>query len=206
MEDYDIGYPDETSTYFPIYARDIDYHVRMILGTNSLTFKGKLENFASDEHLGPDKINFKEYDKNGTDFSCYYLKRHCGRGWFENPEEERFADTPYSYLLCEQGSSFAICGIEPRPGAIMVKQIQGFKNYNVFWNNLRYGDLFLDFLEKDFEGTGVRELWVLPFSRNQWGEVRKNFQNTKKRQYDKPAERQGFEFDEKRGIWVKELK
>jgi len=163
-----------------------------------------LESFIKKEEVNLE-IEYSNFTKlKDVDFSKYSIERHFGEGYFLG-NKNRFSDSSYYYLLKEERYPIAICSFEPRPNSMLVKQIQGFKDERVALRKIRYPDLFLNVLYEDFKELDLSELWVLPYKRNFWDLVRANFQNTKKRQYDIPARRQGFEFDEKRGILVKKF-
>ncbi len=203
MAEYDLDYPVETCFWYGNRVQLVEEDVKIILRKDSKKLSEKLNGFVKEEvDLGIDYSNFAKLKK--ADVSDFSIGRHFGEGFLPG-NENRFSDSSYAYVLKEGIHPIAICSFEPRPNSMLVKQIQGFKDEKVALRKIRYSDLFLNVLYEDFKELDISELWVLPYERNYWDPVRVNFQNTKKRQYDIPAKRQGFEFDEKRGIFVKKF-
>lgn len=208
MEIYDLNYPSETSVnyFYDYFLDDFDTrdHVRLISGELKGGIWDKLNEFRNGKVFFEDFIDYNKFAKREGYFSNFFVEKMFSLGYIDS-DKRKYSDSPYVYLLGCENRLGAILGIEPRPNAVFVTQIQGFVGERDVWGNLRYPDLLLDLCYRDFKDSGVFEMWVASYSRNHWKDVRDNFQNTKKRQYDIPAKRQGFVFDGNRGIWVKKL-
>lgn len=199
----DDSYPYETSANYIYDEYDISSHSKIILGKINNDLGDKLKSFQYDNFWDLNSCDFSKYIKNEVDFSDFFIEKTFELGYIGDRAEKKYSDSPYVYLLgCSDGYG-AILGMEPRPGGILVNQIQGFLNGGKIWHNLKYADFLLNFAFNDLRYYGIPEIWVLPYFRNQWKSVRENFQNSKKRQYDIPARREGFLFDEEGGIWRK---
>lgn len=204
MIDNNKGYPEETCSNYCFNFHSAKEHSEMILGEQNEGLVKKLESFGYDNMVCSDLKYLNYYTgKEEKDFSQYMTLRNFGEGYIGDLIEDKFADSVYSYLIgnCEIGIIF---GFEPRPGAVMIKQSQGIKGFRDVWKNFRYTDYGIDLLEEEFKEFEIPEYWLLPARRNDYVCRWSNKElKIKERFYDKAAKRNGFLFDEKRGIWVK---
>ncbi len=137
----------------------------------------------------------------------YWITRGSGEGYLsEDGGEYFYSDSPFYYLLREGKEIGAICGFLPREDGILINQIQGFFGKRDVWGNIRYPDLFIDVCWDMVLRNEIGSLMVLPYFNNKWKDVRENYQNTKRRQYDQPAKRAGFVYDKKKGVYIKNNK
>lgn len=204
MFNNDEGYPKETSYEYIYDLNNIESHSEMILGEKDSNLISKLRSFGYENKVCSNLNYLDYYTGDGVkDFSEYITLRNYGFGFLGDSIENKYADSQYSYLVGTREVG-VIFGFEPRPGAIMITQSQGVKGYGDVWRNFRYTDYCIDLLEEEFKDFNIPELWVLPVKRNhyarKWSERELKI---KERFYDKAAKRNGFSFDEKKGLWVK---
>jgi len=203
MFSYNENYPHETGIEYLYNEGNIEEHPKIILGRKNEQLERKLTDFFIGDIITNSEINFNKFEKRDSNFDGLYVEKMFGKGYLGIGKYDLFSDSPYAYLLRNNEGLGAILSFEPRPNAIMINQIQGQTFQREIWGDLKYPDLLIDICYNDFKDLKIPEIWILPYFRNKWIDVRENFQNTKKRQYDIPAKRQGFNFDDKRGIWVK---
>jgi hypothetical protein len=195
------NYGDETAFW-------ID--AQRILGNKNPLLKNlenKLSSFCSNDFNKLDFSFVKDFLK--EDFSGkipnYFVKKDFGFGWFGDDKVGRtFSDGHYRYLLGSDKKFCTVLSFDCLNDGILIYQIQGFGNLKLL-NPIRPYDLLLNFAEKDLVDSSIKKIYVLPYFRNRWPLVRQNHQNTYKRKYDQVAKRNDYIYDEKKGIYVKEL-
>jgi len=202
---FEKQFPIETSVNYIYEPYEIMDHVEMLSRSDNMNLAKKLNDFKVKEILNNDNLDYQKFSKKQVDFSDFFVEKIFNLGFVGGREKNIYSDSPYVYLLGRGKEYGAILTMAPRPDAMLVSQLQGFKGRENIWHNIRYSDFLLDTSYNDLKGFGISEMWVSPYFRSEYKEVRTNFQNTKKRQYDIPAKRQGFDFDEEKGLWVKKF-
>lgn len=184
---------------------DISDFVEIISLDKSVNLEKGLLKFHYGEIIDKPVSFFEKFKKREVDFRGYWINRGFGPGYLEEmfPSSSKYIDSPFWFVLGRGNDIGAALSFEARPESLLVNQIQGFRDEENVWGPLRYPDLLLDVCWDFIKECDIPELMVLPFSRNKWEDVRKNFQNTKKRQYDQPAKRNGFVYDNEREVYVR---
>lgn len=204
MNDSDLEFPKETYQNYCFDLHSPSKHAKMILGRENEKLTEKLNSFYYDRRVNS-SLNYLDYYTGEVkkDFSKYITLRNFGEGYVGECIDDKFVDSVYSYLIGDYEVGI-IFGFEPRPNAIMIMQSQGIKGYRDVWKNFRYSDYGMDLLQEEFGEFKIPEYWLLPAKRNNyvfsWSEKELKI---KERFYDKAAKRNGFMFDEKKGLWVK---
>lgn len=112
-------------------------------------------------------------------------------------------DSPYQFILQKGTLLLANLGFEVHESdsAILVTQIQGVTGRKDYLDPLKWSKLLLHVAQRFAFDSDFENVWVLPAERNGWEEVRSS--ETAKLIYDVTARREGFKYDEGKGVYVK---
>ncbi|MEK6889867.1 MAG: hypothetical protein AABX35_01635 [Nanoarchaeota archaeon] len=184
-----------------------DYDSRVISGhDNNTQLKVALRQFSLFNQPKTQAPTFlANYRKEGSpdlDLSNYRFDVDHGTGPSKRMNMEavsRWYDAPYTFVLSYQWDPLATVSFKAEEGGILISQIQGVKGMESRLRPLKWAMGLVGLTSKWAEENGIEEVRLLPAARNTSPAVKKSgFMN-----YDVPAKREGFKYDQKREVYVK---
>ena len=160
-------------------------------------YSGEIERYENNPEI------FEKFRKNGSSLEGFWIHKRYGTGYFDSVNK-RYTDSFFQFFIGRNERDGAVASFEPLEGALLMTQIQGFKKEKEIWSEINYPKFFISYMENFARENGIPEIFVLPYFRNRYEEVRKN-RHGESRKYDVSAKQLGFEMDWERGVLFKKL-
>lgn len=146
---------------------------------------------------------FESFKRNDSSLEGFWVQKRYGVGFFDS-DKTKYSDSFFQFVLGKGDKEGAIASFEPWKNALIMTQIQGFKDGKDIWSIIDYPKFFISCL-KDFAiQSNIPEIFVLPLFRNRYENVRENKHGEIKK-YDLSAKKMGLNLDLVRGVFYESV-
>ncbi len=152
----------------------------------------------------------REFKKSSSQELClegYSLKKNARvfRNAFLKEKGRRiYRDAPYQFILKKDKKFISNIGFIPFRKFILIQQIQGVYKSKKALAPIKWSKMLVRIVTNWAEEFGIENVCILPSSRNRWDRV--NGQTERRKLiYDVTAKREGFRYDPRLKVYVKNL-